>query len=110
MHTLYFIPGLGADEQLFSKLELEGFKKKYNKWIPAGGSCPAGYYHHAIQMILGWENNHYPENLLHIHGENDRLFPIRNIKDPVAIKRETHFIPFHNAREIEEIIRKKIGR
>ncbi len=34
MHTLYFIPGLGADERLFSKLELNGFEKKYIKWIP----------------------------------------------------------------------------
>jgi pimeloyl-ACP methyl ester carboxylesterase len=33
MHTLYFIPGLGADERLFSKLTLTGYKKKYIKWV-----------------------------------------------------------------------------
>src|ERR1035437_5818174 len=33
MHTLYFIPGLGADERLFSKLKLPGYKKKYIKWL-----------------------------------------------------------------------------
>ena len=34
MHTLYFVPGLGADERLFSKLKLEEFDKKFIKWIP----------------------------------------------------------------------------
>lgn len=34
MHTLYFIPGLGADERLFSKLKLEGFEKRYIAWMP----------------------------------------------------------------------------
>jgi pimeloyl-ACP methyl ester carboxylesterase len=33
MHTLYFIPGLGADERLFSKLKLPGYKKKFIKWL-----------------------------------------------------------------------------
>ena len=34
MHTLYFVPGLGVDERLFSKLKLEGYEKKFIKWIP----------------------------------------------------------------------------
>ena len=34
MHTLYFVPGLGADERLFSKLKLDGFEKRCIKWIP----------------------------------------------------------------------------
>lgn len=33
MHTLYFIPGLGADERLFSRLKLTGYRKKYIKWL-----------------------------------------------------------------------------
>lgn len=33
MHVIYFIPGLGADERLFSKLKLEGYERRYVKWV-----------------------------------------------------------------------------
>lgn len=38
MHTLYFIPGLGADERLFSKLKFTGYKKKFIKWVVPKGN------------------------------------------------------------------------
>ena len=215
MHTLYFIPGLGADERLFSKLKLTGYKKKYIKWIVPkkneslphyakrlssqidskksfsligvsfGGmlavemskflkpkkvfliasaktnkelpasihpfryfplynflpesilqsvavfnekqfgiknkedgklfsdmlmACPKGYLQGAMKMILEWRNTTYPKNLIHIHGGNDRFFPIYKIKNPIVIPEGTHFMPYHNAKEVEKIILKELKK
>lgn len=212
MHTLYFIPGLGADERLFSKLKLEGYSKKYIKWIapfkneslPAyakrisvqinttgkfslvgvsfGGmiavelsklitpenifliasavtyhelplsfrlfkylpiyklftesficrmaklskdrfgvkkeevnlflsmllSCPPGYFKSTLQMIFEWKNEIRPANVLHLHGDNDKLLPIRGVKNVIVVKGGTHFMPYHNYEEIENILLKKL--
>ncbi len=214
MHTLYFIPGLGADDRLFSRLKLEGYKKKYIRWeipkrnsslkdyakqlsaqidtgkpfsligVSFGGmlavemskflkpkkviliasvkayteipatlnffryfplydffpesmlhtaavfnkrqfglksdedaklfsdmllSCPKGYLQSAIRMIMGWRNTEYPENIIHIHGSDDRLFPIYKIKDPIVIPEGTHFMPYHKHKEVEKIMLKKLS-
>jgi len=214
MHTLYFIPGLGADERLFSKLNLDGYKKKFIKWVvPRAGaslhdyakqlsvqideskpfsligvsfggmlavemskflkpqkifliasaktyrelpasinffryfplydflpdsmlhsaaminkrqfglknneeeklfstmllSCPKGYLQSSMRMILEWRNTSYPENLIHIHGSNDRLFPVYKIKNPVVVPGGTHFMPYHKHQEVEKIILKNLS-
>jgi pimeloyl-ACP methyl ester carboxylesterase len=215
MHTLYFIPGLGADERLFSKLKLGEYERKYIRWLPPlanetlpayakrlsgqidskngfsligvsfGGmiavelskilhpqhliliastktykeipwtlrilkylpvykfltesfvrwlaklnkrrfgifnetemhlfatmllSCPAGYLSGAIHMIVNWKNTSFPASIVHIHGDNDRLFPVHRIKNPLLVKGGTHFMPYHNASEIEKIIRQETGK
>jgi pimeloyl-ACP methyl ester carboxylesterase len=215
MHTLYFIPGLGADERLFSRLKFPGYKKKFIKWIVPkeneslqhyakrlssqidasksfsligvsfGGmlavemskflkprkvfliasaktnrelpasihpfryfpvynflpesmlhsaaifnknqfgiknkeeeklftdmllSCPKGYLKSAMQMILEWRNTSYPDNLIHIHGDKDRFFPVYKIKNPIVIPEGTHFMPYHNAKEVEKIIVKELKK
>lgn len=214
MHIIYFIPGLGADERLFSRLRLEGYDKRFIKWttplenetLPQyaarlsaqidakskfslvgaslGGmvaieiskvlrpenvvlissvkshkelpkkirffryfpihlmmpesfiawlatmnvhrfgiyaeeeiklfkdmlyGCPAGYLRKAIDMVLNWTNAVVPDKIVHIHGENDRLFPVVLIKDPLIIKGGTHFMPYHNAEEVERIIKERVG-
>jgi len=215
MHTLYFIPGLGADERLFSKLQLKKYEKRYIKWISPlkneslhgyakrlseqidsknnfsligvsfGGmiavemakflheenlilissaktyreipwnlkffkhfpvyqtfsdatirllseinknrfgifneeekklfgemllSCPAGYLKGAMRMILHWENEEFPSDILQIHGDKDYLFPIDKIQNPVTIKGGTHFMPFHKAVEVEKIIAERLEK
>ncbi len=214
MHTIYFIPGLGADERLFSRLKLGGYDKKFIQWISPleketlpeyagrlseqidiknifslvgvsfGGmiavelakiihpqnlilissaktcneipgiirafrylpvyrflsdsfirwlaklnkhrfgifkdeeahlfaemmlSCPAGYFQKAIWMITHWKNEEYPA-LIHIHGDNDSIFPIHKIKGMVVVKGGTHFMPYHNAEEVEKVINEKIQK
>src|ERR1051325_8568607 len=209
MHTIYFIPGLGADERLFSKLKLDGYNKKYVKWIVPlknellpeyakrlsmqidakdsfslvgvsfGGmiavemskilnpkklilissakmyteipwnlkffkyfpmyrlfsdsfirwlsafnknrfgifkeeekqlfaemllSCPVGYLKGAMQMILFWKNAQYSSSIQHIHGDQDYLFPIKNIMNPLGVRGGTHFMPYHKAEEVEKLL------
>ena len=53
MHVVYFIPGLGADERLFSKLKLEGYEKRYIKWIlPLANETLPAYAKRLSEQII----------------------------------------------------------
>lgn len=58
----------------------------------------------AIHQIVNWKNKNYPENLIHIHGETDKIFPIRKINNVIKLPKSGHFMIVNRAREIEQII------
>lgn len=57
-----------------------------------------------VDQILNWENNWLPENFYHIHGEDDRMFPIRNIRPTHIIEKGTHIMILNRADEISACI------
>ncbi len=58
----------------------------------------------AITQILNWKNNWQPENIIHIHGDRDKIFPVKKIKTTFIIKDGTHMIIYNRAVEISEYI------
>ncbi|WP_312418415.1 alpha/beta hydrolase [Epilithonimonas sp.] len=58
----------------------------------------------AINEILNWKNKIYPENCIHIHGNKDRIIPIKNVKADFVIENGGHFMTVNKAKEIENII------
>ena len=58
----------------------------------------------AIDKIVNWKNEIIPENTIHIHGNADRILPIRFVKPDYAINKAGHFMIVQNAREIDVII------
>ena len=58
----------------------------------------------AIHQIMNWKNKSYPANLTHIHGANDRIFPIRYINNAIKLPKSGHFMIVNRAREIEQLI------
>ena len=58
----------------------------------------------AIDQIMNWKNLHYPENLIHIHGASDRIFPIKYIKDAIILLKSGHFMIVDRVEEIEQLI------
>jgi pimeloyl-ACP methyl ester carboxylesterase len=62
------------------------------------------YIDWAIDQILNWRNSWVPENTFHIHGEHDRMFPIRNIQPTHIIKKGTHIMILNRAEEISACI------
>ena len=59
----------------------------------------------AIDRILTWKNDWYPEGTLHIHGDNDRMFPLRNIVASHVVSNGTHIMIYNRAEEIGLYIR-----
>lgn len=59
----------------------------------------------ALDKILNWNNTVYPQRCIHIHGEKDRLIPIRNIKVDFKVKQGGHFMTITQSSDIEKIIK-----
>ncbi|WP_235295714.1 alpha/beta hydrolase [Portibacter marinus] len=60
----------------------------------------------ALQEIVCWKNDEIPENLIHIHGTKDPLFPIDNAEQvDHVIEEGTHAMIRFKAKEIAEIIK-----
>jgi hypothetical protein len=60
----------------------------------------------AIDQILNWKNTLYPANLTHIHGDNDHIFPIKNIRADHLIRGGGHLFLMNRSQEVNEILRK----
>lgn len=87
----FFAPNETRELEVFSDM-VYSHNDDYIRWV--------------IDRVLGWRNTEYPENLLHLHGTKDPLFPIRYIKNPVPIVGAGHSMVLDRAeclrKEIEE--------
>ena len=48
------------------------------------------YLDWAIEHVLIWDRKEADEKVVHIHGDNDDVFPIKNIKNCIVVKGGTH--------------------
>ena len=58
----------------------------------------------AITQILNWKNDWQPDNIFHIHGDRDKIFPVKKINPTCIIKDGTHMLIYNRAGEISELI------
>jgi esterase/lipase len=58
----------------------------------------------SIYTIIKWEQIKPTENIIHIHGDADMVFPIKNIENAIKIKNGTHAMILTKAKEISKII------
>ena len=58
----------------------------------------------SIHQIINWQSTGYPGVLFHIHGEKDKMFPIRNLSPTHIIKGGTHMMMINRAKEISNCI------
>ncbi|WP_100614843.1 alpha/beta hydrolase family protein [Confluentibacter citreus] len=50
------------------------------------------YLNWAIKNMICWNQEVPIPNIVHIHGENDTVFPIKNIRDCITIKNGSHIM------------------
>ena len=62
----------------------------------------------AISQIVNWKNAWHPENIIHINGDKDKIFPIKKLSPTYIIKDGTHMMIHNRAREISEYIQKEL--
>lgn len=86
----YFLGTHTKAEKKLANHFRETVNKVYLKW--------------AIHQIVNWNNVTIPANCLHIHGNADKLFPIRYVKPDYVIDKGGHFMVFNKAEEISRII------
>jgi pimeloyl-ACP methyl ester carboxylesterase len=66
------------------------------------------YLDWAFHQVLHWKNNWQPDNLIHIHGDKDKIFPIKKVDPTHIIKGGTHMMIYNRAGEISEYIEKEL--
>jgi pimeloyl-ACP methyl ester carboxylesterase len=62
------------------------------------------YSNWAIDVILNWKNKVPVKNIYHIHGDNDRIFSIKNIKADYIIHGGGHLMILQQSDEVNKII------
>jgi hypothetical protein len=62
------------------------------------------YLQWAIDKVINWKNDWRPEKIIHIHGDRDKIFPIKKLKPTHSLKEGTHMIIYNRAEEIGQFI------
>lgn len=97
--NLDFIAKYAFGKPVVKRLEL------YKKYIALQDKV---YIDWSIDKIVNWSQEHPAPNLVHIHGDKDPVFPIKNIKDCIPVKGGTHTVIVHRARWFNEHLPKII--
>ncbi|MFD2567954.1 alpha/beta hydrolase [Pseudotenacibaculum haliotis] len=65
----------------------------------------ADYMKWAIYNVLHWKQEAPSENIIHIQGTDDHVFPHKHIKDFIPVEKGTHAMILMKAKTISQIIR-----
>ena len=63
----------------------------------------------AIHQIISWKNELIPDNIYHVHGESDRIFPYKFIHEDFSIAKGGHFMIMNRAEHISQLIQKIVN-
>lgn len=70
-------------DKVVKRLEL------YKMYLSVNSSS---YLNWAIKQMLCWKQSEFSTNIIHIHGDKDIVFPIKNIKNCIVVKGGTHIM------------------
>ncbi|MBL0183131.1 MAG: alpha/beta hydrolase [Chitinophagaceae bacterium] len=62
------------------------------------------YTNWAVHEAINWKNDQEHPGTIHIHGDSDRMFPIKNIKPTFTIPNGSHFMIMNKAADISRCI------
>jgi pimeloyl-ACP methyl ester carboxylesterase len=68
------------------------------------------YIHWAVNQVINWKNDWQHQSTFHIHGDADRMFPIKRVKATYIIKRAGHFMIMNRADEVSSCINLIVNR
>jgi pimeloyl-ACP methyl ester carboxylesterase len=64
----------------------------------------------ALHQVVIWSNEFVPENLCHLHGSSDRVFPIRFVAPDFTVEKGGHLMILNRAGQISTVLRKIISQ
>lgn len=62
------------------------------------------YINWAVNQALNWKNNWLHPEIYQVHGDKDKIFPVKNIKSSYTIKNGGHFMIMNKADEVSNCI------
>ena len=63
----------------------------------------------ALHKVVVWRNEEVPENLVHIHGKSDRIFPFRFVNPDFTVDNSGHLMVMNRAEDISNLLEKLIS-
>ena len=73
----------------------------YNKYLSVRDE---NYLKWSIHNVLNWKSSLNNNNVIHIHGNKDEIFPIKYIKNCIVIDGGTHVMILNKAKRISSIL------
>ena len=67
------------------------------------------YIQWSVDKIVNWKNTWRPPVIIHIHGDNDKMFPIKNIHADYVVKHGGHFMIMNKAPEVSVLIQSALA-
>lgn len=58
----------------------------------------------AINCVVYWKNELIPDNIYHIHGASDRIFPINGVEPDILVEKGGHFMVLNRAETISQLL------
>ncbi len=91
----YWLFGAASGQtRLFFREVLEQSDGNFLKW--------------AVVRIADWDNIIRAENLYHIHGTHDKIFPIELVKPDYVVKNGEHLMVYDKHREISDVLTERL--
>ena len=59
----------------------------------------------ALHKVVVWQNQEVPENLVHLHGKGDRIFPHRFVNPDYSVENSGHLMVMNRAEEISNLLK-----
>lgn len=66
------------------------------------------YVRWAVDKVINWQNNWQHPSTIHIHGNADKMFGIRNVQPTHIIKNGGHFLIMNRADEVSALLRQAL--
>jgi hypothetical protein len=92
--------------KFFIGTSLEKKAKMYKKYLSVRGKS---YIKWSIHTVVNWRQEKPLENIVHIHGTDDNIFPFKNIKNCIEIKDGNHSMIILKAKQISDIIHQSLA-
>jgi len=86
-------------EKLLVTEPIKKIGRLYDKYLTVKDEY---YLDWAIENILNWQQDKAIEGIVHIHGDNDFVFPVKNILDYNNVPKGTHAMIVNRARWFNE--------
>jgi esterase/lipase len=88
-----FPTGLAQNLEVLSKFAFGSVIKQrlklYEKYMSMRDKA---YLDWSIEQIINWSRVEVDDSVIHIHGDADEVFPVKNIKNYIPIKGATHIM------------------
>lgn len=95
--------GLLENVELLSKYikidQLQQRLKLYERYLKMKDKT---YLDWAIKQVVCWDRTEIDPNVIHIHGDADEVFPVKNIKNYINIKGGTHMMILNRFRWLNQ--------